>query len=321
MGSDAVRDGDLFTPPAPPQVLLRNAGSAIAHRWWWVPIGMIIGVLIMVGVMRLSDPVYEASMLVAPVSDNTGGLAGKIGQLSGLASLAGVKLPDSETATPFSQFLEMLTAREVVQRVDRQLNLRKLLFPKNWDPGTRRLVAGDGFVTDTKSLLANVAGTPAHLVPDLDDVTLRLADKITITALPKSGIRRITLKFKTPEDAVAVLAALHRTADKIVRDRTQIRVQQQIDRLLQALPSVVYPEQRQGIASLLMAQEQQAMVASTGDTFAAAIVSDPVAPSQPVFPRPAIMLAIGAVLGALAAIAGAVVRAGSSKSHRMPIDD
>ena len=319
MGSDVVRHDEFVAASPPTRLLVLNVGSALLRRWWWIPIGALLGMLGAIGVMRVSDPVYEATMLVAPVSDNTGGLAGKIGQLSGLASLAGVKLPDSETATPFSQFSELLTSPEVVQRVDRKLNLRKLLFERNWDPQTGRLVAREGTVTDVKRLIANLTDTPSHLAPDLADVTTKISEKMTVTALPKSGIRRLTLRFKSPADAVAVLTALHREADKIVRDRTQARVTQQIDRLLDALPSVAYPEQRQGIANLLMAQEQQAIVASTGDTFAAAIVSNPVASDQPVFPRPAMLLIIGTVLGAAMAIAAAVLRAASAPPMPLPL--
>ena len=280
--------------------------TVLARRWWWIPLGSLLGTLCAILIMRVADPRYEAVMLLAPANDSASALAGKLGQFSGLASLAGVRLPDSESATPFSQFTELLTSREVIEDVDRQLNLQRLFFPDHWNPETNRLEARAGLSSAVKTMIADISGTEARLAPNLDDVRRILEEKLSVTVVPKTGIREVSFEFRDRETAVAILKALHETADRMVRERAQVRTRQQIDVLLEKLPSVTYPEQREGIANLLIVQEQQAMVAAAGENYAANIVSDATASTRPVFPKPTVMLVSGILLGALLAVAAAL---------------
>ena len=92
-------------------------------------------------IYALSQPnIYQAEALLAPAGDAGGGGMSKLaGQFGGLASLAGVSLPD-DGVNKSDLGLEVLKSRKFVREfVERHKILPQLMAVDYWDPDTREL--------------------------------------------------------------------------------------------------------------------------------------------------------------------------------------
>ena len=98
------------------EITLRDLFIRVWRGKWIVLATMVAAVGLIVLWMKISTPLYTASMVVAPAGEaSASGMADRLSQFQGLASLAGIKLPGSEQVTPFTQFTELVTSVTVAR--------------------------------------------------------------------------------------------------------------------------------------------------------------------------------------------------------------
>src|SRR5262245_56799956 len=91
-----------------------------------------LGLLLSVAYVLVATPKYRAQVVMIPSesSETDAGLRGAMGELGGLASLAGVKLGgDNQTA----EAIALLKAQQFTTEFIEQNNLLPVLFANRWD--------------------------------------------------------------------------------------------------------------------------------------------------------------------------------------------
>jgi uncharacterized protein involved in exopolysaccharide biosynthesis len=108
-----------------------------AGRFWVIAI-TVLATIACASWAFLSPTIYRSSMVLAPVTVEppTAGLSSAIGQLGGLASLAGINI-DSRDAR-IEESLAVLRSREVIEKFISDHDLLRILFPKKWDTQGQR---------------------------------------------------------------------------------------------------------------------------------------------------------------------------------------
>ena len=115
-------------------------------------------------IYALSQPnIYKAEALLAPAGDAGGGGMSKLaGQFGGLASLAGVSLPD-DGVNKSELGLEVLKSRKFVREfVERHKITPQLMAVDYWDSETRKFVL-DANVYDEKSKKSAIDDRPEQM--------------------------------------------------------------------------------------------------------------------------------------------------------------
>jgi uncharacterized protein involved in exopolysaccharide biosynthesis len=111
-------------------VMLRR----IWARRWWVVAAVVVCTAAFVTASFVMAPVYRAAVVLAPANDRNGigsGLDSKLGQLGGLAALAGLNLGGTEGMT--EEALAVLRSRQFTEAFISDRMLMPKLFPKKWD--------------------------------------------------------------------------------------------------------------------------------------------------------------------------------------------
>src|SRR5665213_3390589 len=151
----------------------------------------------------LSAPVYRASAVLMPASPDRNGLSSSLssalGSVGGLASLAGIGLPNGDLE--LEESLAVLQSREFTEAFIADHNLMPELFAKIWDPESK-----------TWKVPVDKQPTPAK--------AFRYFDKIrTVTRSEKTGLITLRIDWRDRVEVAAWVNALVASLNSEMRAR------------------------------------------------------------------------------------------------------
>lgn len=116
------------------ELSLRDIGRIIfAGRYLVIAVTML-GTIACGSWAYLSTTIYRSTAVLAPVNVDRsmgGGLSSTLGQLGGLASLAGINIDPRDSR--IEEALAVLRSREFIEKFISDHNLLPILFPEKWD--------------------------------------------------------------------------------------------------------------------------------------------------------------------------------------------
>lgn len=263
------------------------------RRWWFVG-SVALFTALFVAAAFLMTPVYRATTVVIPaVNEQTGlGVLGSaLGQLGGLASLAGINLTDSGSHT--QEALAVLRSREFTEAFIRDQELMPLLFARRWDAHSRRW-----------------EGEPQ------DHPTLAQAFKVfdegvrEVTQDRRTGLITIAIEWKDPELAARWANDQVARLNAEMRARAIANVNASMGYLEKELEATSTVETREAISRLLEAQINQRMFANVTEEYALRVVDRALPPDRKdeVRPKKLLMLLLGFGLGVVIGVLGVLLR-------------
>ena len=290
---------------------LKGIARTLLREWRIVAIVVVLVELLALVFLRFTTPVYSAEMVVAPASDNSlgAGLSASLTQLSGLASVAGIRIPDSEGVTPYTKFIELTQSDELADLIEKKYGLLKYLYSAQWDWQKHEWRESLSPLSAIQSMLFAAIDKPFTTYPTADSLAKLLKEEVSVDTVPRTGMRRISFVYKDRWFAKFLLNAIYQEADEILRNDARDRAQRQIAFLRDRLQVVTITEERAALSNLLLQQEQQEMLANSGLAYSAHLVEAPFVSEIPVSPRPVQVLAVALVIGLLTGTGLAMLRA------------
>src|SRR5690349_14548627 len=112
----------------------------IWKRRWWVVASTVLFTCSFGALWYFSRPIYRATIIMVPAGSEQNGLgaslAGSLGSIGGLASLAGIGIGTDTVETEAS--LAVLRSREFTEKFISDKGLMPLLFEDRWDAQAKR---------------------------------------------------------------------------------------------------------------------------------------------------------------------------------------
>lgn len=294
-----VEDAGLEKPkPAPVLERLRR-------NWKWPAAGFVAGTLVALLYLNFATYEYAASYRVTPVRSDGAGLSSS---LSSLAAVAGVSVGRGDAAKPFTLYLNLLKSRDVAAALAKDDALMRGAFSASWDEKLKQWRQPPSATRWLRTLVRKVAGAPITpwSPPDAARMQIYLQDNVSVSDDQRNAIATISMTNSDPEFAIALLTALNKQADQMVRVRSQARAEAAIAYLQETLPTVALAEHRSALADALGEQERVKMMSKASSSFAAEQLGAIIATPEPVTPSPTLTLAalsfLGLLLGALVGI-------------------
>lgn len=245
----------------------------------------------------MMHPIYSSStIIIAANSDHrsTGALSSVLGQLGGLASLAGAGLGSGDAET--TEALAIMHSREFIEKFIDELNLLPELFPDKWDSTiskwkvdeTKQPTLSKGYKYFTREVLTISQDKKTSLVT----IEIRWTDRLKAAAWANELITRInqTMRTRAIVNSVASVGYL----EKELRETNVVATQDAINRLIEA-------------------QIKQRMLANVTPEYAFRIVDRamPADKDEPIFPRKFLLLMLGAVSGLIVGVSVILLFPGS----------
>lgn len=233
------------------------------------------------------------------------------GQLRGLASLTGIRLPRDESTFHFTLYLEGLYGRGAAAEVSKRSDLMHEVFESEWDSERSEWTEPQGLIFDIKSAMKFILGIPiiSWQVPSAARLQEYIEEEITILEDDNSQVVTISMDVESPHFGLEFLASLHQAVDQILRKKSVERAKHHVDYLTGQLTKVAIAEYREALIRTLAEQEKTLMMASSGLPFAADVFDQPVASLRPTKPKSILVLALSIIGGVGLGILIGLVRA------------
>jgi uncharacterized protein involved in exopolysaccharide biosynthesis len=280
-------DGGKAREPAPMLISLDELLAVAWQKRLLVVASVIVFAALAATAAYIMTPRYRAQVVIVPVKgdDMRGALSGALGQLGGLASLAGVSLPGGGNK---DENLSFLTSRDFLARFIQEENLLPMLFDKQWDESR-----GAWDVDDPED------------VPTVSDGVRFLDEHVrSVQEERRTGIITLSIVWKDPQLAARWANLMVERANRDLRQRAIRDAEASKEYLAGELGKTDVVELRQSIYRLIESQIKTVMLASVRPEYAFKVIDPAVAP-QPtdmIRPKRLAMIVLGALFGGIFAL-------------------
>lgn len=258
---------------------------------------------------------YTVSMTFKPVIEEGAGpnLAG----LGGLASLAGVSLPQSGSGD-FATFRTLLRSEEVAERVIAATELLPAIFKNEWDAQQAqfrkppRCLLGRS-LSGLKSILTGDEKRD-YIAPNPQRLSIFMDRTLGLSVNNETGFLTVSAESEDPETLVALIVAATEATDQLMKERYIVNAEQTLQFYQSKILTSRSREHREALAKLISAEDQKLMLTSEGRHFVAEPLTRATTSMDPTSPKSVLVLALALVLGLFSGAALVVIRSALSNT-------
>lgn len=252
----------------------------------------LLGLVIPGIVAIFMTPVFRAETVIAPVpeGDERNRFAAPLGELGGLAALAGVNI---QRGSRKNEAIALLKSRLLTEQFIKDEKLRPVLFgEEDWaddDPRWQNAGSAD--------------------VPTLAEAWERFDEKIRhVYEDRKTGLVVVAIEWRDPQLAAHWANELVRRVNALLRGRATRESEKAIAYLQSQLAQTSAVELQQALHRLVESEMKEMILANINEDYAFRVIDPAVAPEKPFKPALLPMLVLGAVLGLIAGVMLALFR-------------
>ena len=245
---------------------------------------------------------YKATALLAPAQSSGGGLSGALGQLGGLASLAGVSIGGGESS-------EAQIAQEIMKSwnfieafiADNDLAV-ELFAAEGWRKGSNELKINDD-VYDSQNkqwLLENESGVVGP--PSSWNLFKTFSGRLAVSEDKKSGLVSVSIEYYSPQIAKQWLDMYVSAVNAHMQQRQVDKVTNNINYLQAQIEKTSIAEMREVFYTIIEEQTKNKMVAEASPEYAFVAVSPSMVPEEKSQPKRALICILGTLLGGMLSV-------------------
>jgi uncharacterized protein involved in exopolysaccharide biosynthesis len=273
----------MDTPAILDQITLDAVFAAAWRRRWLMLACVLLATGLATAAAFVMKPKYLVEVVMIPVKadDARSALSSVVGQLGGLASLAGAALSGGGNK---DENIEYLRSYDFAARFIEEENLLPILFAKKWDAQNGRWNVDD-----------------PEDVPTVSD-GVRLLDRIrNVQEERRTGLVTLSLKWRDRELAARWANLMVERVNRDLRARAIAEAQASIDYLNTELAKTGVVELRESLYRLYENQVKTIMFAKVRSQYAFKVIDPAFVPDADRFvqPKRIPMILIGAVGGLL----------------------
>ena len=251
---------------------------------------------------------YRATALVSPAQGSGGGLSGALGQLGGLASLAGVSIGGGESSEA-QVAQEIMRSRGFIEEFISENNLAVEVFAaEGWDMGSNQLEINSD-IYDVDSLLW-VRDAPAGKTgePSGWELFKQFSGMFSVSEDKNTGMVSISVEYFSPELAKEWVDRLVIGINQHMQSRKLEKVNINIQYLEAQIQKTSIAEMREVFYTIIEDQIKSKMLAEASPEYAFVTVSPAMVPVEKSQPKRALICILGTLLGGMLATLIVLVR-------------
>ena len=245
---------------------------------------------------------YKATALLAPAQSDGGGLSGALGQMGGLASLAGISLGGGESG-------EGQIAQEIMKSwsyiegfiADNDLAV-ELAAVQGWSKGPNELQINDS-VYDTENkqwLVENEAGVTGP--PSSWSLFQAFSGRLAVSEDKKSGLVSVSIEYYSPLIAKQWVDLYVESINRFMQQRQVNKVSRNIEYLQEQIGKTSIAEMQEVFYSIIEEQTKNKMLAEASPDYAFVAVGPSMVPEEKSQPKRALICILGTLLGGMLSV-------------------
>ncbi|MEK9943069.1 MAG: Wzz/FepE/Etk N-terminal domain-containing protein [Gammaproteobacteria bacterium] len=272
-------------------------------KWIIIAITAVFAVGSVIYALWLPD-IYRTEVLLAPVEEEQGGgLGGSLGQLGGLASLAGINLDAASVGVSMkSRALAILQSRFFIQ--DFFVNHDLLVPFMGSIPGeTSGTIEIDPELYDENEGQWVREPSPAgNVIPSGQEVYEAFSEILTVSEDELTGLVTIALEWYEPRLIKQWMDLLVQDLNSYMREQDTLEAERAIEYLNTRLQETSLVEMRSVFFNLIEQQTQQVMLADAREEYALETIDPAVVPETKSAPRRSIICILITLLGGMLSV-------------------
>ena len=250
---------------------------------------------------------YKASIVIAPAQQEGGGLSDALGQLGGLASLAGVSLGGGGGS-------EAAVAQEIMQSwgfveqfiVNNELEV-EVFAAEGWNKTSNVLtIDSDLYDKDSNKWLIDEDGQLR--APTSWELYEAFSKRLSVSEDKKSGLTSVSIEYFSPIVAKNWVDLYVAAINEHMRQRKLSQVNSNIEYLQAQIEKTSIAEMREVFYQIIEEQVKNKMLAEASPEYAFVTVSPSMVPEEKSKPKRALMCILGTLLGGMLSVLYVLVR-------------
>ena len=245
---------------------------------------------------------YKATALLAPAQSDGGGLSSALGQLGGLASLAGVSIGGGESnESQIAQ--EIMKSWSFVESfiADNELEV-EVYAAEGWSKGSNELhINQDTY--DSKSGDWLTEDSNGNIAPPTSwQLFKAFSGMLSVSEDKKSGLVSVSIEYYSPQMAKEWLDRYVSAINEHMQSRQVAKVSNNIDYIKAQIDKTSIAEMREVFYTIIEEQTKNKMVAGASPDYAFVAVSPSMVPEEKSQPKRALICILGTLLGGMLSV-------------------
>jgi len=243
---------------------------------------------------------YTTSVLLAPSDDDT--KSSMLGQMGGLAGLAGVSLGDGAVNKTDEAIERIKTYEFFSKHFLPNVKLENLMAVSNWNKGKNSIVYDDRIYNSNNDQWVRKSRIPftnISKVPSTQEAFIRYKELLYIDQDRKTSFVSILVSHESPYKAKEWADLILSKINQSMRDEKKNKTIKSLDFLNDQYPLTDYKEIRQSIASLQEEQMKSLMMLEVSEFFVFKILDYPIVPEKKSGPKRSFIILLGTIFGFL----------------------
>lgn len=246
---------------------------------------------------------YKASALLAPAQQQSGGLSGALGQLGGLASLAGVSIGGGDSS-------ESQVAQEIMKSwsfiegfiADNDLAV-EVYAAEGWSRESNQLkFDNDVYEVKTKTWLVENDNIGQLGPPTSWQLFEKFSEMLAVSEDKKSGLISVSIEYYSPQIAKQWLDLYISSINKHMQARQVVKVSNNIEYLEAQIEKTSITEMQEVFYTIIEEQIKSQMLAEASPDYAFVAVSPSMVPEEKSQPKRALICILGTLLGGILSV-------------------
>jgi LPS O-antigen subunit length determinant protein (WzzB/FepE family) len=246
---------------------------------------------------------YKASALLAPAQQQSGGLSGALGQLGGLASLAGVSIGGGDSS-------ESQVAQEIMKSwsfIEGFIAVNDLAVEvyaaEGWSRESNQLkFDNDVYEVKTKTWLVENDNSGQLGPPTSWQLFEKFSEMLAISEDKKSGLISVSIEYYSPQIAKHWLDLYISSINKHMQARQVVKVSNNIKYLEAQIEKTSITEMQEVFYTIIEEQIKSQMLAEASPDYAFVAVSPSMVPEEKSQPKRALICILGTLLGGILSV-------------------
>ena len=245
---------------------------------------------------------YKATALLSPAQSSGGGLSGALGQLGGLASLAGVSIGGGESSEA-QVAQEIMKSWSFIEGFIESNNLAVEVYAADgWSKGSNELQINADIFDQSKNqwLIEDDAGKLS--APTSWKLYQSFSSRLAVSEDKKSGLVSVSIEYYSPQIAKQWLDMYVAAINAHMQQRQVAKVTTNIEYLQAQIEKTAIAEMQEVFYTIIEEQIKNKMLAEASPDYAFVAVSPSMVPEEKSQPKRALICILGTLLGGMLSV-------------------
>jgi len=286
-----------------------------AGKWLIIAMTSLFAVASVAYALSLPN-IYKSEALLAPASQEEGGMGALTSQFGGLASLAGVSLGGGGGIDKTTLALEIMKSREFIGKVidDNEL-LVPLMAVKNWSMINNELIYDPELYDTEKRKWVRDVKFPKEEKPSSQEAFKEFSEIFSVSRDETSSMISFKVEHYSPVIAKQWVDLLTDAINQEMKERDLSEAKDSIAYLEEQLNKTRVSGLQDVLYQLVEEQTKTIMFANVREQYAFKTIDSAIVPEIKAGPKRALICVLGVLVGGMLAVMVVLIRYFSQKSN------